>query len=167
MQHKIVNLKTAAEKSKEAKSKGQQVGLVTGCFDVLHEGHTDLFRFAKRHVAVLVVALDSDQAIKSGKGEDRPIHNQAQRAKVLSELASVDFVVPITDDYVFTKESVEPVHDKIRDLLKPDYLITAPAADLYWESKKARAEKTGVKMLLFKKAKPISSSKIIKHLKLR
>lgn len=162
--NKIVNLKTAAQKSREAKSKGQKVGLITGCFDILHEGHVDLFRFAKENVNVLIVALDSDKAIKLGKGEGRPIHNICQRAKILSELASVDFVLPIEEDYVFAKESVEPVHDKIRDIISPDYLITAPAADLYWESKQLRAKKKGVKILLFSKTQPTSSSTLIKKL---
>lgn len=163
---KIFNLKELAAKSKQLKNTGKKIGLITGCFDILHAGHVDLFHFAKKNVDILIVALDSDKAIKSGKGPGRPIHTQAQRAKILSELSSVDFVLPIEEDYIFTKESCEPVHDKIRDAISPDFLITAPAADLYWESKKQRAEKTGVKMLLFSQTQPTSSSKIISALEL-
>ncbi len=158
---KIVDLKTVAKIANQAREKGQKTGLITGCFDILHEGHIDLFRFAKKHVTVLIVALDSDQAIRSGKGEGRPIHNQSSRAKTLSELKIVDFVLPIREDYVFTKESVEPVHDKIRDTINPHYLITAPPVDLYWESKKVRANAKGVEVLLLEKIKPISTSGLL------
>ncbi len=164
--NKIVTLTAAATKSRLARSQDKKVGLITGCFDILHEGHVDLFRFAKKHVDILIVALDSDQAIRQGKGENRPIHNISQRAKVLSELESVDFVLPIKEDYIFTKASVEPVHDKIRDAINPDYIITAPQADPYWQSKKARAERAGVKILLLPKIKSSSSSAIIKDLNL-
>ncbi len=158
---KIVDLSTAAKKSVAARRKGCKVGLITGCFDLIHEGHLDLFRFAKEYVDVLIVALDSDKAIRSGKGDGRPIHNQAQRAEALARLKIVDLVLPIEDDYVFTKESVEPVHDKIRDTINPHYLITAPAVDLYWESKKVRANAKGVEVLLLEKIRPISTSALL------
>lgn len=158
---KVVDLSTAAQKSVEARANNRTVGLITGCFDILHEGHLDLFCFAKEHVDVLIVALDSDKAIRSGKGNNRPIHNQAQRAKALAKLKSVDLVLPIEEDYVFTKESVEPVHDKIRDTINPHFLITAPGADPYWESKKSRATARGVEVLLLEKIKPISTSALL------
>src|SRR5574340_458338 len=158
---KIVNLKTAAQKAAQARSQGQTVGLITGCFDILHKGHLDLFNFAKKNAAVLIIALDTDKAIKSGKGPNRPINSQKTRAKNLSEIESVDFVLPIEDDYLFTKESVEPVHDKIRDTLNPHYLITTPDSDPYWESKRERAELKGVKMLLFERVSPLSTTRLV------
>ncbi len=161
MSNKIKTLKQATKLSKQHKSKHETIGFITGCFDILHEGHIDLFRFAKQQVDIIIVALDSDEAIRLGKGEGRPIHSQAQRAKVLSELESVDVVIPIQEKYTFAKDSVEPLHDKIRDLIQADFVITTPQADQFWQSKKARAEKKGVKILLFNQVKPTSSSKII------
>lgn len=157
---KILDLQKATKTLANARINSQKIGLITGCFDVLHEGHIDLFRFAKEHVDILIVALDSDQAIKQGKGKDRPIHNISQRAKVLSELESVDFVLPIEDDYIFTQESVEPVYDKIQQLIKPNFLITTKEADSYWKRKEDRAKKYGGKLLLFERKIDASTTKI-------
>ena len=166
---KIKSLPQAVIVAQAAKKSGKKIGFITGCFDILHEGHIDLFRFAKKHVDFLVIALDSDEAIREGKpacrqgrGEGRPIHSQKQRARILSELESVDMVIPITGNYSFLKKnSVESLHDKIRDAVEADFIITTPQADKYWESKKERAEKAGVKILLFTTVKPSSTSKII------
>lgn len=160
--NKIQTLEKIQSIIKMLKKQGKKIGFITGCFDILHEGHIDLFRFAKKNVDILIIALDSDEAIKEGKGGDRPIHSQKQRAKVLSELESVDLIIPITEKYSFlNKESVESVHDKIRTQVQADYIITSPQADNYWQSKKDRAQKSGIKMLLFDELKPISSSSII------
>lgn len=159
---KINSLPQAAIAASAAKKSDKKIGFITGCFDILHEGHINLFRFAKKHVDFLIIALDSDEAIRQGKGEGRPIHNQKQRAKILSELESVDMVIPITEKYSFLKkESVESVHDKIRDAVAADFIITTPQADKYWQSKKERAENSGVKILLFDAVKPSSTSKIV------
>ena len=162
--NKITTLTKLARISNSYKNNNIKVGLITGCFDVLHEGHIDLFRFAKKHVDILIVALDSDKAIKQGKGKDRPIHNISARAKMLSELESVDYVLPIEEDYFFTQESVEPVYDKIHKLLMPHFLITTPKADSYWKRKKERAEKYGAKMLLYKSQTNSSTSVIAKKI---
>lgn len=161
---KILNLKNLALVVKGRRNSKQTVGLITGCFDVIHEGHVDLFRFAKKHVDILIVALDTDSAIKLGKGEDRPIHNIGQRAKILSELESVDYILSIEEEYVFTKESVEPVYDKIHKALMPHFLITTPQSDSYWERKKERAEKYGGRILFFKTSTNTSTSSIAKKI---
>lgn len=46
---------------------GKKVGLVTGCFDILHFGHISIFEFAKSHVDILLVGIDSDESIKINK----------------------------------------------------------------------------------------------------
>ena len=47
---------------------------------------------------VLVVGLNSDQSIKSIKGNDRPIHNQDFRLIMLQALKPVDAVVIFDED---------------------------------------------------------------------
>ncbi|MBI1862595.1 adenylyltransferase/cytidyltransferase family protein [Candidatus Microgenomates bacterium] len=75
--------------------------LVGGCFDVLHFGHLQFLNAAKKAGKRLVVALESDEFIKSRKART-PIHTQEQRAEMLSSLESVDCVVLLpflkTDD---------------------------------------------------------------------
>ncbi len=66
------------------KKTGLKVGLVTGGFDVLHMGHLNLFRLAKKNCDILVVGLDHDKTLKATKGENRPINNYKRRSQFLS-----------------------------------------------------------------------------------
>ena len=61
----------------------KKVVLVGGCFDVLHYGHIHFLSSAKNHGDQVVVALESDENVKTRKGSTRPIHTQAQRKAML------------------------------------------------------------------------------------
>lgn len=162
---KILTIEQAKKLAAKYKRDGKTIGFITGCFDILHEGHIDLFRFAKKNVDVLVVALDNNEAIREGKGQGRPINDQSRRSKVLSELSSVDIIIPITERYSFLKkESVESVHDKIRTAVGADFIITTPKVDAYWQSKQKRAEKDGIRIIFFRGYKPGSTTSIIDSL---
>lgn len=69
----------------------------SGSFDVLHAGHVSYLQSAKQQGDLLVVFLNSDLSIKKYKGPNRPINKELDRARVLSALECVDFVV-IFDD---------------------------------------------------------------------
>lgn len=71
----------------------KKVVLVGGCFDVLHPGHVIFLEKAKGVGDILVVLLESDEKVKKLKGQRRPIHNQKERAIVLSALSCVDYIV--------------------------------------------------------------------------
>lgn len=65
-----------------------------GVFDLLHPGHVDVLRAARAEGDVLVVAINTDTSVRRlGKGDDRPIRNERDRAYVLGALESVDAVV--------------------------------------------------------------------------
>ncbi len=81
MDKKVKSLVQVAKIAVLAKKAGKKVGLITGCFDVVHSGHVDLFRFAKKHCDLVIVGLDSDETIKINKGSNRPIHNIFQRER--------------------------------------------------------------------------------------
>jgi D-glycero-beta-D-manno-heptose 1-phosphate adenylyltransferase len=70
------------------------VVMTNGVFDVLHRGHVTYLAQAKALGASLVVALNSDASVRLlGKGNDRPINTEADRAAILAALESVDLVV--------------------------------------------------------------------------
>ncbi len=65
---------------------------INGCFDILHRGHIELFKFAKKAGDHLVVGIDSDSRVKQLKGESRPINNQEDRKFFLESIRYVDEV---------------------------------------------------------------------------
>lgn len=65
-----------------------------GVFDILHRGHVMYLAQARSLGGSLVVGLNSDQSVRLlGKGPDRPINVEMDRAWVLSALESVSSVV--------------------------------------------------------------------------
>jgi D-glycero-beta-D-manno-heptose 1-phosphate adenylyltransferase len=68
--------------------------LTNGVFDVLHRGHVNYLAQARLLGAALLVGVNSDaSARRLGKGPDRPLNGQTDRACVLAALQAVDFVV--------------------------------------------------------------------------
>jgi rfaE bifunctional protein nucleotidyltransferase chain/domain len=64
-----------------------------GVFDVLHRGHVSYLAEARRQGAALLVAVNGDASARAlGKGPDRPLNNEADRAAVIAALEAVDFV---------------------------------------------------------------------------
>ncbi len=65
-----------------------------GVFDVLHRGHVCYLAQARALGASLVVGLNSDASARGlGKGDDRPLNLELDRACVLCALQSVDAVL--------------------------------------------------------------------------
>ena len=68
-------------------------------FDLLHAGHVTLLEAARAEGDALVVGVNSDaSARRLGKGADRPVVAEAERARVVAALASVDCVVVFDED---------------------------------------------------------------------
>jgi rfaE bifunctional protein nucleotidyltransferase chain/domain len=76
----------------------KRVVFTNGTFDILHRGHVEYLAAARKLGDVLVVGLNTDASIRRIKGKGRPINPNADRAAVLSALASVDFVVFFGED---------------------------------------------------------------------
>jgi rfaE bifunctional protein nucleotidyltransferase chain/domain len=69
------------------------VVFTNGVFDILHRGHVTYLAQARSLGAALVVAVNSDASVRGlGKGADRPINAERDRAALLAALASVDLV---------------------------------------------------------------------------
>jgi len=57
---------------------------VNGCFDILHRGHIELFKYAKEHGDYLIVGLDEDVRVSANKGPTRPVNNLKYIDEVVS-----------------------------------------------------------------------------------
>jgi D-beta-D-heptose 7-phosphate kinase/D-beta-D-heptose 1-phosphate adenosyltransferase len=81
------------------RERGEKVAFTNGCFDILHAGHVSVFAFAKTHADIVVLGLNSDASVRGqGKGDDRPIVPQEDRAAVLAGLGDVDYIVLFDED---------------------------------------------------------------------
>ena len=70
-----------------------------GVFDVLHCGHATYLAQAKALGASLVVALNTDaSARRLGKGPERPLNRQEDRAALIAALESVSLVTWFDED---------------------------------------------------------------------
>jgi len=70
-----------------------------GVFDVLHRGHVVYLEQARALGASLLVALNTDaSARRLGKGPDRPLNNEIDRACVIAALASSSIVTWFDED---------------------------------------------------------------------
>jgi rfaE bifunctional protein nucleotidyltransferase chain/domain len=75
------------------------VVLTNGVFDLLHRGHVTYLAQARALGASLVVAVNTDASVRRlGKGEDRPVNPQEDRAAVLAALESVSLVTLFDED---------------------------------------------------------------------
>ena len=64
-----------------------------GCFDVLHRGHIELFKFAKSQGDFLIVGIDTDERISKAKGSNRPFNRLDDRITMLESIKYIDKVV--------------------------------------------------------------------------
>ncbi|WP_368647502.1 D-glycero-beta-D-manno-heptose 1-phosphate adenylyltransferase [Castellaniella ginsengisoli] len=70
-----------------------------GVFDILHRGHVTYLDQAARLGASLIVGVNTDASVRRlGKGDDRPLNGQDDRAALLAALACVDGVVLFAED---------------------------------------------------------------------
>jgi len=75
------------------------VVFTNGVFDVVHRGHVVYLAQARQLGASLVVALNTDaSARRLGKGPDRPLNNEHDRAAVIAALQSVSLVTWFEED---------------------------------------------------------------------
>lgn len=75
------------------KRAGERITLANGCFDLLHVGHIRYLQAAKDLGGKLVVAVNSDDSVRTLKGNSRPIMPESERAEILAALSPVDAVV--------------------------------------------------------------------------
>jgi D-beta-D-heptose 7-phosphate kinase/D-beta-D-heptose 1-phosphate adenosyltransferase len=96
------------------RAEGKRIGFTNGVFDIVHPGHVSLLRFARDHCDVLIVGINSDVSVRRlGKGDERPINPEVDRATVLAAFGMVHATVIFEEDTPFG----------LIELIRPDVLI--------------------------------------------
>lgn len=112
------------------KSKKKKTVLAGGCFDVLHPGHVIFLQKAKKAGDILIVLLESDERVRTLKGISRPVHNQKERALILSALQPVDFIILLPN-------LNDKKYDEILLKIKPDIIAITRGIDDKYHQKAA------------------------------
>jgi rfaE bifunctional protein nucleotidyltransferase chain/domain len=95
---KLASRADAAQRMATLRAAGPVV-FTNGVFDVLHRGHASYLAQARSLGGSLVVALNSDASAKRlGKGPDRPLNNEADRAALIAALEAVSLVTWFDED---------------------------------------------------------------------
>ena len=149
----IIKNKKLMSKVSKLRLKNKKVVFTNGCFDILHLGHKTYLNQSKALGDFLIVAINSDESVKSLKGDDRPINNQELRSKNLLNLDCVDEVV------VFSEKT--PL--KLIEFLLPDVLTKG--GDYNYENIVGSniVEKNGGKVILLPYLKGYSTTTIINN----
>jgi rfaE bifunctional protein nucleotidyltransferase chain/domain len=105
---KILSRSELRQRVEEWRRAGERITLANGNFDLLHVGHVRYLRGAKALGGKLVVAINSDDSVRTLKGEGRPVMPERERAEIVAALADVDAVV------VFPEPDVRAIIREIR-----------------------------------------------------
>lgn len=150
---KILTVKEAINTSNKLRSKGKRIVLVGGCFDILHMGHIEFLEKAKEKGDILIVLLESDKGVKKLKGVKRPFHSQMNRAKILSFISLINYVVLLP--YLQTDE-----YDEIITKIKPDIIATTKGDENRIHKERQAKKVNGLVFDVIERIKGMSSTRI-------
>lgn len=137
------------------KKEGKKIVFTNGCFDILHVGHTRYLKDAKKLGDVLILGLNSDESVRSLKGEKRPLVPENERADVVAALESVDYVT------IFHEQT--PL--ALIEYLKPDVLVKGGDWKKEQVVGRESVEKQGGRVIIIPEIKGSSTTNIIEKIK--
>ena len=111
--NKIVTWEALKEQVERVRGEGKKIAFTNGCFDILHVGHVQYLREARKTGDLLILGLNSDASVRAIKGEKRPLVPQGERAEVVASLEAVDYVTLFDD----------PTPLRLIEYLRPDVLV--------------------------------------------
>tara|TARA_R110000824_G_scaffold161410_2_gene336633 strand:- start:4107 stop:4511 length:405 start_codon:yes stop_codon:yes gene_type:complete len=121
-----------------------------GCFDILHRGHIELFKYAKSLGSTLIVAIDTDEKVKQDKGPDRPFNSLKDRIFLLESIKYIDEVV------VFgSKQELQSLVASIT----PDILVKGTD----WKGKEIVGEESAKEVRFFERIEGYSTTEILEN----
>jgi len=130
---KILNIKEAVELAQKLEKQNKTIVVAGGFFDILHLGHIEFLKKSKKYGDYLFVLLEEDSKATKEKGRKRPINSQKLRAKILSSLQSVDYIIMLKN--MTNNES----YDKLMVEMQPSVIATT-YGDQYIDHKRRQAK---------------------------
>ena len=122
-----------------------------GCFDILHRGHIELFKYAKSLGDKLIVGVDTDEKVKLDKGKSRPINNIGDRVVMLESIRYIDEVVWF--------DSTEGLSNLIKTI-HPNIMVIGSD----WKGKPVIGQEYTDKLVFFDRIGNYSTTNILKNI---
>ena len=119
-----------------------------GCFDVLHRGHIELFKYVKSLGDELIVGIDSDEKVKKDKGRFRPINTMRDRKFILESIKYIDKVI--------TFNSTQGLEDAIETIL-PNIMVIGSD----WKGKTVIGQQYTDELIFFDRIGDYSTTNIL------
>ncbi len=127
-----------------------------GVFDVLHRGHVMYLAQARALGGSLIVALNTDASVRRlGKGDDRPLNNDADRAVVMAGQEAVSLVTWFDED--------TPV--EIIGEIRPDILVKGGDYDMATLAETKLVESLGGHALALPFVQGYSTTKLVQKIR--
>ena len=155
MRKKILTRDELLIERKALREANKKLVFTNGVFDILHVGHVRYLRLARTLGDALVVAANSDRAVRELKGEGRPLTNESDRVEILAGLEALDYVT-IFDD-------ISP-RSLIAELL-PDVLVKGGDYSLDQIHGREEVEAAGGAVVSLPFVEGVSTSKLIERVK--
>jgi len=140
---------------RQFKQQKKKVVFTNGVFDLIHAGHVDYLTKAKALGDILIVGMNTDESVRSIKGDKRPILNQDERAFLVSSLKPVDYVI------FFSENTPKEIIDEII----PDILVKGADWSIDKIVGRETVEKHGGEVKTIEFVNDQSTSKIIESIK--
>jgi|TARA_R110000824_G_scaffold118998_2_gene272817 D-beta-D-heptose 7-phosphate kinase/D-beta-D-heptose 1-phosphate adenosyltransferase len=123
---------------------------INGCFDILHRGHFEMFKFAKSLGTFVIVGIDTDEKVRKSKGDNRPFNCLQDRMFALDSIKYIDEVIPF--------DSAEELESLIKDL-NPEVMVIGSD----WKGKKVIGQQHAKELIFFDRIDDYSTTKILEN----
>lgn len=95
----VLTLDAAAAYVDRERRRGRTIVFTNGVFDLLHIGHVRYLKQARALGDILIVGVNADSSVRRlGKGPERPVTPEVERAEIVAALSCVDAVLIFKED---------------------------------------------------------------------
>tara|TARA_B110000438_G_C15820462_1_gene654171 strand:- start:3192 stop:4709 length:1518 start_codon:yes stop_codon:yes gene_type:complete len=151
----LSNINELKKKIYQLKKQRKKIALVHGVFDLIHLGHIEHFKEAKKNGDILIATVTSDRFVK--KGFNKPYFDEGDRCSFLASLTTIDYV--FCNDFKHAEKVIKIIKPTFY-VKGPDYLKKSGDVAGYLTLEKNALNKFGGK-LMFTTGQQLSSTKII------
>ena len=131
------------------KVNGPKTIWTNGCFDILHRGHIELFKYARSLGDKLYVGIDSDEKVERDKGPGRPFNTADDRRQMLESIKYIDKVFIFHD---------APDLTALIKMIQPEVMVVGSD----WKGKRVVGQEHSERIEFFKRIDGYSTTKILK-----